>query len=303
MTFVALATMIIPFSASAETMSLNDKRIFVFDGQGYTLKLNGGEAASWKSKNEEIAMVNENGEVSFVNAGETTVTCIATDGSTYNCKVIASPIDLSKPMIAVTFDDGPGYNKASTMICDVLEKYDIKATYFMVGNNAKSKPKNVKRKVRLGCEIGNHTIAHKHYGKNVTASDIKKATKAIKEAGGVKPTAFRSPGGNTTSTIRKECKKEGMPLYYWSLDTQDWKYRNVDHVYNAVMKNVKDGDIILMHEIYETTAKAFKKMVPKLKKKGYQFVTCEELIWAKQGKAPKPGTQYVNGTTIRNNTR
>ncbi len=213
-----------------------------------------------------------------------------------------SAVDASKPMIAVTFDDGPGYNGASDKILDVIEKYHIKATFFMLGSNASNLTKNVKRKVELGCQIGNHTYNHEHYGKNVTASDITKASDAIEKACGVRPTAFRSPGGNTTDLIRSTCKQEKMPLYYWSLDTQDWKSRNADKVYNAVINNVSDGDIILMHEIYTSTADAFEKMVPVLLKKGYQFVTCDELVAAKSGKKPEPGTQYVDGTTINNKT-
>lgn len=211
-------------------------------------------------------------------------------------------VDPNKPMIALTFDDGPGYNSASDKILDVLEKYNARATFFMVGQNAKDHPKNVKRKIALGCEIGNHTYNHQHYGKNVTPTDISKASNAIKKAGGQAPTAFRSPGGMTTKTIRDECKSENMALYYWSLDTQDWKYRDADRVYKTVMKTVEDGDIILMHEIYDSTAEAVERMVPKLIKKGYQLVTCEELIRAKTGEAPKPGTQYVNATTIKNQT-
>ena len=208
----------------------------------------------------------------------------------------------TKPMIAVTFDDGPGYNGASDKILDVIEKYHIKATFFMIGSNASNLTKNVKRKVALGCQIGNHTYNHEHYGKNVTPNDIIKGSDAIEKACGVRPTAFRSPGGITTELIRKTCKQEKMPLYYWSLDTQDWKSRNADKVYNAVIKNVSDGDIILMHEIYGSTADAFERMVPVLLKKGYQFVTCDELVAAKSGKKPEPGTQYVDGKTINNKT-
>ncbi len=212
-------------------------------------------------------------------------------------------IDKTKPMIALTFDDGPGYNDASSRILDVLEKYHVRATFFMVGENAKAHPKNLQRKVALKCELGNHTWDHGHYGKNVTKEDISKASAAIKEAsGGYAPTAFRSPGGSTTDLIRQECKAEGMPLYYWSLDTQDWKSRDADKVYNAVMKNVQDGDIILMHEIYGSTADAVERMVPELIKQGYQLVTCQELIAAKSGAAPKAGEQYVNATTIKNKT-
>lgn len=215
---------------------------------------------------------------------------------------MSGDIDPSRPMIALTFDDGPGYNSASDKILDVLEKYNARATFFMVGKNAADHPDNVKRKVELGCEIGNHTYNHNHYGSNVTTSDIKKSSDAIYKAGGVYPTAFRSPGGNTTNLIRKECKSEGMVLYYWSLDTQDWKYRDANKVYKKVMNHVEDGDIILMHEIYGSTADAVEKMVPKLIEKGYQLVTCEELVQAKTGKKPVPGQQYVNATIIKNQT-
>ncbi len=215
---------------------------------------------------------------------------------------MSGDIDPSRPMIALTFDDGPGYNSASDKILDVLEKYNARATFFMVGKNAADHPDNVKRKVELGCEIGNHTYNHNHYGSNVTTRDIKKASNAIYKAGGVYPTAFRSPGGNTTKLIRKQCKSEDMVLYYWSLDTQDWKYRDADKVYKRVMKHVEDGDIILMHEIYGSTAEAVERMVPKLIEKGYQLVTCEELVRAKTGKNPVAGQQYVNATIINNKT-
>ena len=215
---------------------------------------------------------------------------------------VSTNVDPSKPMIALTFDDGPGYNDASDRILDVLEKYHVRATFFMVGKNAQDHPKNLKRKLELGCELGNHTWDHNHYGKNVTKEDIKKCSDAINKVTGQNPTCFRSPGGNTTELIRNECKAEGMTLYYWSLDTQDWKYRNASHVYDAVMNHVEDGDIILMHEIYDSTADAVEKMVPQLIKKGYQLVTCEELIYAKTGKMPEAGTQYLNATTIKNET-
>ena len=84
-----------------------------------------------------------------------------------------------------------------------------------------------------------------------------------------------------------------MPLYYWSLDTLDWRDRDADTVYNRVMKKVKDGDIILMHEIYDSTADAVARLVPALQKEGYQLVTCEELMLAKTKKAPAPGKQYT----------
>jgi peptidoglycan/xylan/chitin deacetylase (PgdA/CDA1 family) len=210
--------------------------------------------------------------------------------------VISSQIDPNKPMVALTFDDGPGFNKASDKILDTLEKYHSKATFFMVGYNASKLPKNIKRKAQLGMELGNHTWNHKHYGEEVTASDIKKASDTIYKICGKYPTAFRSPGGITTDVIKEECKKEGMALYYRSIDTEDWRTRNASKTIKSVIDNVQDGDIILMHEIYDTTAQAVEKLVPKLIKRGYQLVTCNEIVTARSGKAPTPGLQYINGT-------
>lgn len=215
---------------------------------------------------------------------------------------VPEEIDPKKPVIALTFDDGPGYNEVSDEILDILEKYNVKATFFMVGNNAKDHPKNLKRKVKLGMEIGNHTLKHNHIGSQVTESDIKKSSDLIYKACGVYPTAFRSPGGSTTQLIRDECKKEKMALYYWSVDTEDWKYKDANKIYKTVMKNVSDGDIILMHDLYPTTAKAVKKMIPALIKKGYQFVTCQELVLIRTGEKPKAGQQYIDADTINNNT-
>ncbi len=212
---------------------------------------------------------------------------------------LRSDIDPNKPMIALTFDDGPGYNKASKKILDTLEKYNAKATFFMVGKNAAAHPGNIKRKARLGMELGNHTWNHYHYGSNVNPSDISKASNAIFNICGVHPTAFRSPGGMTTGTIKKECKKENMPIYYWTIDTEDWRSRDADSVYDKVIDSVSDGDIVLMHEIYNSTAKAVKRLVPKLKKKGYQLVTCRELMYAKTGKAPLAGVEYISPSDIK----
>ena len=204
-------------------------------------------------------------------------------------------VNAKRKMVALTFDDGPGYNDASDRILDVLEKYNARATFFMVGNNAANMPVNVRRKVEIGCEIGNHTWNHEHYGSQVKASDIKKCSNALYKACGVRPKAFRAPGGMSTKLIAKECKKENMAIYFWSVDTLDWKSRNSKTVYNNVVNKAKNGDIILMHEIYISTADAVERLVPKLIKEGYQLVTCEELIRAKTGKSPTPGVMYYDG--------
>lgn len=213
-----------------------------------------------------------------------------------------SVVKQEKPMVAFTFDDGPCNNDAPSRILDTLERYNARATFFMIGENALEHPDNLKRKVNLCMEIGNHTYDHNHFGKAVTPSDIQKASDAIYDACGMYPTAFRSPGGSTTYTILDECKKENMALYHWSIDTMDWKYKDADRIYKTVMESIDDGDIVLMHEIYPTTADAIERIIPALIKKGYRIVTCKELVEAKTGKPPQAGKQYINATQIFNIT-
>ena len=200
-------------------------------------------------------------------------------------------VDPSRPMVALTFDDGPG-GKPSDRILDILEEYNAKATFFMVGSNVSMYTDNVKRKVTLGMELGNHTMTHANYGDDVTEADISDASDIIKQTAGRRPDCFRSPGGNTNDNILSMCKKYKLPLYYWTIDTEDWKNKNADKIYENVMKNVKDGDIILMHDIYDSTAEAVARIVPELKEKGFQLVTCRQLVISKTGALPVPGTQY-----------
>lgn len=217
-------------------------------------------------------------------------------------------INPNKPMVAFSFDDGPSFDyegKNSTeRILDVLEKYNARATFFMVGERVNNETKRLLQKeIELGCELGNHTYNHTHYGENVTASDISKASSRIKKYCGKSPTIFRCPGGNLTADIRNECKKEGMPLAYWSVDTEDWRSKDAKKIYKNVINQAYDGAIILMHDIYPSTADAVEKIVPKLIEKGYQIVTVSEMIEAKTGNLPKLGQQYIDYETINNHTK
>lgn len=223
--------------------------------------------------------------------------------------IMKDDIDPKKPIVALSFDDGPAFydngTNSTDQILDVLEEYGARATFFMCASRInKSNADCLKREIELGCEIGNHTYDHKNYGKNVTADDIRKASDRIKEYCGKPPSIFRCPGGIMSAEIQKECKKEGMPIAYWSVDTEDWKSKNPDKIYDMTMNSVYDGSIILMHDIYPTTAQAVKKIVPKLIEEGYQIVTVSEMLAVKNGgKAPKAGEQYIDYKTMNNNTK
>ena len=209
----------------------------------------------------------------------------------------------NSPIIALTFDDGPSNNCASDRILDALEKYSVKATFFMVGEQVAKNPDNVMRKMNAGYEIGSHTWCHDYYGDKVTKDDILKGNEIIKQVIGKNPGCFRSPGGATNDFIRQVCKESGLPLFHWSVDTNDWRHRDAQKTYDEVVGHSVDGDIVLMHEIYDSTADAVEKILPALIERGFRFVTCSELVLLKTGKPPVPGMQYWKNGLICNNTK
>ena len=234
----------------------------------------------------------------FVQDGEERIYSGWTSSETFTALRAAdmTGVDVTKPMVALTFDDGPDYADYTERILAVLAKYNAHASFFQCGHSAADLPEKITSMLEGGHEVACHTYDHTHYGTDVTAEDIVSADDAIEQACGQRPTAFRSPGGMTTDLIRDICVSERMPIFYWSIDTEDWKSRNADSVCDIVMNYVKDGDIILMHNVYESTVEAVERIVPFLAKEGYQMVTVSQLVQAKTGKPPVPGTQYVTAT-------
>ncbi len=111
-------------------------------------------------------------------------------------------------MIALTFDDGPLDGTSGDRILDVLEKYNAKATFYMVGSAVEGHQENVKRKAALGMELGNHSYSHDYYGDELPAEEIQQCSNAIFDACGQRPISFRSPGGITDDGILAECANE-----------------------------------------------------------------------------------------------
>lgn len=185
-------------------------------------------------------------------------------------------IDPNKPMIALTYDDGP-YSPVTERILDALEEYGGRATFFVVGNRVKTYESSIKRAYELGCEIGNHTYGHDMLTKlsnKEMKNTVNSTNNTVKEITGVSPKLLRPTGGAYNETVSKNIK---MPFILWSIDTEDWKYRNKQHVIDAI-SSVKDGDIILMHDLYSTTADASEVVIPALVEQGFQLVTVSELF-------------------------
>lgn len=185
-------------------------------------------------------------------------------------------IDSKKPMVALTFDDGP--NPISTpMILDVLEKYNVHATFFDLGNLMKKYPSVVQREAKLG-EVGTHTYSHQNFNTlsvNAITEDLRLSREAFQSVLGYEPILLRPPYGNANATVRALVD---MPIILWDVDTLDWKYRNKDLILNEIDKYGNlDGKIILMHSIYTSTAEAVEILVPDLLDQGYQIVSVSEL--------------------------
>lgn len=213
-------------------------------------------------------------------------------GTSLRSKVIERYVDPDKPMVAITYDDGPG-GKSEQRIIRCLRKYGAVATFFYVGNRVAYDEETVKMAYDAGCEIGNHTWGHPDLtglSNKEIKSTLNKTSKAIAKVIGVKPELFRPPYGSYNDRVLKAAD---MPAILWTVDTMDWSSRDAKAVFKVVKKTKNlDGKIILMHSIYGSTAKATEKIVPYLQKKGYQMVTVSELIKYKTGDAPKAGETY-----------
>ena len=189
-------------------------------------------------------------------------------------------VDPNKPMVALTFDDGP-HPKYTDRILNALEKHGSRATFFVVGSSITRNKSIIKKMSDQGNQIGNHSYDHKELTKlNSTAikSQMQKTNSAIKNVTTFAPSIMRPTYGSVNSVVRNSV---GMPMIMWSIDTEDWRTRNTKKIVNAVMSKVKDGDVVLMHDIYQTTAEAAEILIEKLTKKGYQLVTIDELFEAR----------------------
>ena len=189
-------------------------------------------------------------------------------------------IDPSKPMVALTFDDGP-QPSVGNRIMDCLAQYGGKATFFMVGERVGSHKAEVQRMVAEGHEVANHSMNHKYFQKLGAAeirSQVEQCNDAIEAVCGVRPKLMRLPGGNVNSTVKANVN---MPMIQWNIDTLDWKTKNADKTVAAVLDHVKDGDIILMHELYSQSGDAALRIIPELHRRGYQMVTVSEMAAAK----------------------
>ena len=202
-------------------------------------------------------------------------------------------IDPLKPMVALTFDDGPN-GTATPKILDILEKYNVVATFFDLGTCMENYPNITKREEQIGCEVGSHTYSHQNLNKlsgEEIQDDISNASRIYEKTLGHTLYLVRLPYGNANVTVRRTLK---YPLIGWDVDSLDWKTRDKKKILEEVNKISNfDGRIILMHSIYNSTAEAVEELVPQLLSKGYQLVTVSEMAKYKE-KTLQTSTVYYN---------
>lgn len=224
----------------------------------------------------------------------------ATEEST-TAKPKYSPSD---KLIALTFDDGPR-SSTTNRVLDLLERSGGVATFFLVGYNIPDNAEVIKRAAAMGCSIGNHTKDHKILTK-CSADTIKAQVNGVNSLlrdMGIEPTLFRAPGG----AFKGVKDQIGMPLIQWSIDTEDWKYKDASHkgrsaeertadlnrIADMVFSQAKGGSIVLMHDIYDFTADLCEIVIPGLVERGFKLVTVDQLFEA-YGEKLENGVVYYS---------
>ena len=187
--------------------------------------------------------------------------------------------------VALTFDDGP-HPEYTDQILDILDKYGVKATFFVVGENAERYPETVKRIIASGHEIGNHTWSHKgmkNLSKEQIKEEITKTQNFLKESFNYSPVLFRPPGGGEYACAKETAQSLGCKyvLWAWRTDSKDWTCPDANTISQTVLSTVSEGDIVLLHDYVggkSSTPQALEQIIPRLLEQGYCFDTVSGLL-------------------------
>lgn len=248
------------YDSSKYQNKLTDK--FVFDEEYITFF----SIHNNKIIEDKVKLNSENAKITIEKKEETNL---------INYETVNKTIDSNKPIIALTFDDGP--SKYTKQIIDLLKKYNCNATFFVLGNKVKIYKDTIKESISNGNEIGNHSYNHKWLSR-LKIEDIKeqinKTQDILKEEVNYTPILLRPTYGSVNKKIRNNTNLE---IVLWNVDTLDWKIKSSKKIADRSLSQIKDRSIILMHDTHERTYEALKIMIPKLIDEGYQFVTISEL--------------------------
>ncbi|MBD2577823.1 polysaccharide deacetylase family protein [Oscillatoria sp. FACHB-1406] len=212
--------------------------------------------------------------------------------------------DISVPsgrkVIALTFDDGP-WPKSTNEVLSILKKYDIKATFFVVGQNVKSFPELAQKVVKEGHIIANHSWNHpyRHHTREAAAQQIDRTDDIIYKTTGVKSAFFRPPGGILKNGLATYAAEKNDVIAMWSADSQDYRASSAAQIHN-VMRDAGQGGVVLMHDgggDRHRTVAALPTIIENLRNQGYEFVTLPELLDLKAKAAQQPKVEAQKSQT------
>jgi peptidoglycan-N-acetylglucosamine deacetylase len=186
-------------------------------------------------------------------------------------------------VVCLTFDDGP-WPTTTKAIIKILKDNGVKGTFFQIGRQARHSPSIARAVTEAGLEVANHSENHSYsFGRMKASGVLKEISQAqydIKRATGKTPTFFRPPGGITNKTMGAALKKLHLGWVLWNVDTGDWKRPSPGKIVSRVMRNVRPGAVVLMHDgggDRTNTVKALPTIIKKLREQGYTFVNLDEL--------------------------
>lgn len=196
----------------------------------------------------------------------------------------------SQPLLALTFDDGP-FAPTTGPLLDELARRGVHATFFLIGEQIAGNEELIRRLADEGHQIGIHTWNHvglSGLGDRDFDAQVGRTADALRALVGGEGFALRPPYGYVDEGVKT---RAGTPIVLWSVDPEDWKYRDADRVARHILENAKDGDIVLLHDIYPTSAQAALTVIDTLQDRGFRFVTVDELA-ALRGQSLEGGKVY-----------
>ena len=199
-------------------------------------------------------------------------------------------------LVALTFDAAWGADK-TLRILEILEKYNVKATFFLVGFWLDKYPEETKAIAESGCEIGNHSNNHlqmSKISKEKITEELEYVNVKVKELTGKIPSYFRPPFGDYDNELIETAEEMGLQTIQWSVDSLDWKGLSATEITSRVVKNVKNGSIVLFHNNSENILDALPLVLANLINRGYKPVAMSELVYKENYYIDNSGIQHKN---------
>lgn len=189
-------------------------------------------------------------------------------------------VDTDKKQVALSFDAAWG-NEQTDHLLDILDEYDVKTTFFLVGAWVENYPESVKEIAERGHDVGNHSNTHPHMtqiAQSKMEEEVEQCNDKIEEITGCRPTLFRAPYGDYNNDVVKTVNGYDMYCVQWDVDSLDWKDPTPEQITQNILKKIKDGSIILMHNGATNTPEALPMVIEGIKEKGYEIVPISEIL-------------------------